>query len=147
MTENPEDFLGELRISRQLRTTWQVVVIGLAMVLGIVLLVPARIVNVSGWLSTTPALLAVLILGLTLLNILELLGGSNERGGTSTLVHEALGGSSGFLSGWTLLGALVALSAAMLGSLGHSLASISSGLASWAVWLAAGGFQIGRAHV
>jgi uncharacterized hydrophobic protein (TIGR00271 family) len=142
MTENPEDFLGELRLSRQLRTTWQVVVVGLAMVLGVVLLIPARIVNLSGWLSTTPALLAVLTLGLTLLNILELLGGSNERGGTSTLVHEALGGSSGFLSGWTLLGALVALSAAMLGSLGRSLASISSGLTPWAVWLAAGGFLL-----
>jgi len=142
MSENPEDFLGELRLSRQLRTTWQVAVVGLAVVLGIVLLVPARIVNLSGWLSTTPALLAVLILGLTLLNILELLGGSNERGGTSTLVHEALGGSSGFLSGWTLLGALIALAAAMLASLGQSTAALSQALAPWRSWLGVSGYLL-----
>ncbi|MEJ2011841.1 MAG: DUF389 domain-containing protein [Anaerolineales bacterium] len=142
MAENPEDFLGELRLSRQLRTTWQVAVVGLAVVLGIVLLVPARIVNLSGWLSTTPALLATLILGLTLLNILELLGGSNERGGTSTLVHEALGGSSGFLSGWTLLGALVLLTAALLGSLGQSLAAIRQVLSAWPAWIALGGYAL-----
>jgi len=142
MADIPEDFLGEIRLSRQLRSTWQVTVVGLAIVLGIVLLVPARIVNLSGWLSTTPALLAVLILGLTLLNVLELLAGSNERGGTSTLVHEALGGSSGFLSGWTLLGALVALSAAMLRSLGESLASINPTLQAGAIGFGLAGFLL-----
>jgi uncharacterized hydrophobic protein (TIGR00271 family) len=142
MTETPEDFLGELRLSRQLRTTWQVAVVGLAIALGITLIVPARIVNLSGWLSTTPALLAVLIMGLTLLNILELLGGSNERGGTSTLVHEALGGSAGFLSGWTLVGGLVALTAAMLTSLGESLTALNPALRTWPAWFAAGSYLL-----
>ena len=126
MSDNPEDFLGQLRLSRQIRSSWQVAVIGLAVTIGLSLLIPAHIVNDTGWLNATPVLLGVVISGLTLLNVFELLGGSSERGGTSTLVHEALGALAGFGSGWTVLGAYTALAAALLRASGAQLAQFFS---------------------
>ncbi len=142
MSENPEDFLGQLRLSRYIRSSWQVAATGLAVIVGLALLVPARIVNETGWLNATPVLLGVVISGLTLLNIFELLGGSSERGGTSTLVHEALGASAGFGSGWTVLGAFLALGAALLRSNGLLIAPHLPGSVSTEALLALAAFVL-----
>ncbi|MCK4741085.1 MAG: hypothetical protein KAS80_02255, partial [Anaerolineales bacterium] len=91
MKDETESFLGELRLSRHLQSIAQVSALGLAIALGLSFIIPAHVIIEGGIRSTTPALLAILILGLTLLNILELLGGSGERGGIHALIHESLG--------------------------------------------------------
>jgi uncharacterized hydrophobic protein (TIGR00271 family) len=76
--------------------------------------VPGRIFEQVGVISTGASLLAMVIVGLTLLSVFELLGGSSEQAGTYTLIHETLGGPIGFLAGWLLLAGSVALSVALL---------------------------------
>jgi amino acid transporter len=57
--------------------------------------------------------LAGIVLGLTLLSVRELLGGSGERGGTYILIQETLGGWGAFIAGWSILSGCIALSAAL----------------------------------
>jgi amino acid transporter len=114
MTIDDAGFLGELRLGRRLTTTARVAARGLAVVLGLLFLVPGRIFEQVGVISTGASLLAMVIVGLTLLSVFELLGGSSEQAGTYTLIHETLGGPIGFLAGWLLLAGSVALSVALL---------------------------------
>ncbi len=114
MNDVTDDFLGELRLGKQLSTAGQVAARGLVVVLGLMFLVPDRVVDLVGPVATVATLLASVLLGLTLLSILELLGGSSERGGTYTLIHETVGRLGGFFAGWSILAGYIALTAACL---------------------------------
>lgn len=108
------EFLGVLRLGRQLRAPRQIIAPWLALMLALIVLVlisflPAEV----GRLPGVEVLVAV-VLGLTLLSVLELLGGSTEHGGTYLLTHETVGGVLGFLSGWGLLLGSAALTATMV---------------------------------
>lgn len=124
MTEDSELFLGELRLSRQLQTLGQVASVGIAVALGLSLVLPGHVLAQTGVRSALPTLTSMLILLLTLLNITELLGGSGERGGSHTLVHESLGGFSGFLTGWSVIAAYILLTSILAQTAGAALAAI-----------------------
>jgi uncharacterized hydrophobic protein (TIGR00271 family) len=109
MSEDSELFLGELRLSRQLQTIRQVASVGIALALGLSLVLPGHVLAQTGVRSAVPTLVSMLVLLLTLLNITELLGGSGERGGAHTLVHESIGGLSGFLTGWSTIAGYILL--------------------------------------
>lgn len=138
MKDESESFLGELRLSRHLQSITQVSALGLAIALGLSFIIPVHILNESGIQSATPALLAILVLGLTLLNIQELLGGSGERGGIHALVHESLGKSSGFIAAWSSLAANLLLCAALLKSASRSLAALFPEIEAYAALVAVG---------
>ncbi len=102
-----DEFLGELRLGRRLKTPGQAAAGGLVLALGFLLLVTPHTVSALSTASVYSAALALVLLGLTLLNVLELLGGTGERGGTYFLVFETLDGLSGFLAGWAVLTSLL----------------------------------------
>jgi uncharacterized hydrophobic protein (TIGR00271 family) len=122
-----EDFLGELRLGKRLTTIGQVSTRGLVVFLGLSLLVTSRTLILIGPLAAIASLLAFLVLGLTLLNLLELLGGSGERGGTYNLIHETLERLGGFFAGWFLLAGNIVLAAALMGSAGDHLVTLFPG--------------------
>lgn len=124
MSEDTELFLGELRLSRQLQTLGQVASVGVAVALGLSLVLPGHVLAQTGVRSALPTLTAILILLLTVLNITELLGGSGERGGTHALVHESLGGLSGFLTGWSVIAGYILITAILAQVTGGALAEI-----------------------
>ena len=99
-TELEQPFLGELRLSRRLSSLRQVGATGLVIILGLTFLLPGYFHLEAGITSSAAIILATLVLGLTLLNIIELLAGSSERGGSYVLVHESWGGTAGFATGW-----------------------------------------------
>ena len=113
MTTRSNEFLGELRLGRQFTTVQQLVLHGLAVTLALLFLVGGRVLQAVGPWGSLGALLAAAVLGLTLLNVLELLGGSSERGGTYILIQETLGGLGAFLAGWSLLAGSLALAVAL----------------------------------
>ena len=86
MDPEAEDFLGELRLGKKLATIGQVSARGLIVVLGLSFLVSSRTLELVGPVAAVATLLTVFVSGLTLLNLLELLGGSSERGGTYNLM-------------------------------------------------------------
>ncbi len=124
MSEDTEIFLGELRLSRQLQTLGQVASVGIAVALGLSLVLPGHVLAQTGVRSALPTLTAMLILLLTVLNITELLGGSGERGGTHALVHESLGGLSGFLTGWSTIAGYILITAILAQVAGGALTEI-----------------------
>lgn len=138
MKDETESFLGELRLSRHLQSIAQVSALGLAIALGLSLIIPAHVIIEGSIRSATPALLAILILGLTLLNIHELLGGSGESGGIHALIHESLGESMGFLAAWSSLAANLLLCAALLQSASKSLAVLFPQIAAYTTLAAVG---------
>ncbi len=138
MKDKTKSFLGELRLSRHLQSITQVSAVGLAVALGLSFIIPVHIIIESGIQSATPALLAILVLGLTLLNIHELLGGSGERGGIHALVHESLGKSWGFIAAWSSLAANLLLCAALLKSASRSLAALFPEIEAYAALAAVG---------
>jgi uncharacterized hydrophobic protein (TIGR00271 family) len=109
-----DEFLGEVRFGRLVTSVPRAAAAGLALAPGLFFLLAGRSVGLIGVNSTSAVIIVSLVLGLTLLNIFELLGGSSARGGTSSLVYESLGSFSGYLSGFTLMGGYVALSVAMM---------------------------------
>lgn len=88
MTASTEEFLGELRLGRQLTTPRQVAAGGLTILVGLPFLLAGRIETLAGARAALASALAGIVLGLTLLSVLELLGGNGERGGTHILIHE-----------------------------------------------------------
>lgn len=126
MTTPPEDFLGELRLSRRLTSVLQVVGVSWVILIGLLFLLARQTLALTGTRASLASLLAFLVLGLTLLSAAELLGGSGERGGTYILVHETLGGWSAFITGWSLLAGSVALAAAFLQETASQLLDIIS---------------------
>ncbi|NIS79923.1 MAG: amino acid permease [Anaerolineales bacterium] len=114
MSTEPDDFLGELRLGRRLMTVWQVAAGGLVIVLALALLVPGRVVDLVGTIGPITTLLAFLIMLFTVLNIIELIAGSSERGGSYTLIHETLGGLGGFLAGWATFAGYLVITASFI---------------------------------
>ena len=134
-TELEQPFLGELRLSRRLSSLRQVAATGLVIILGLTFLLPGYFYREAGITSSAAIILAALVLGLTLLNIIELLAGSSERGGSYVLVHESWGGTAGFATGWALLALGITLAATFLQALGASLAYAFPALSPYAVYI------------
>ena len=116
-----QPFLGDLRLSRRLISLRQVTAAGLVIILGLAFMLPGYFQRELGITSSAAIILAAVILGLTLLNIIELLAGSSERGGSYVLVHESWGGTAGFATGWALLALGITLAATFFQALGASL--------------------------
>jgi len=140
MERETEDFLGELRLGKRLTTIGQVSARGLVVVLGLSFLVSSRTLELIGPVAAVASLLTFIVLGLTLLNILELLGGSSERGGTYNLIHETLERLGGFFAGWSLLAGNIVLAAALMRSAGDHLVLLFPGLAQITPYLSLGLF-------
>jgi uncharacterized hydrophobic protein (TIGR00271 family) len=114
MNNSQEEFLGELRLGRKLTNLGQTAAGGLVIFLGLTFLLADRILALVGPRAALAGFLVILVLLLTSVSVIELLGGSGERGGTYVLVHEILGGWSAFLTGWGLLaGSVIALAASL----------------------------------
>ncbi len=113
MSESVEEFLGELRLGRELTAASQVAAIGLITLLGLIFLLVERPIQLVGRQGPLAGILAFAALGLTLLSIVELLGGTGERGGTYLLTHETLGGFWSFLVGWSILAGSLATGVAL----------------------------------
>lgn len=113
MVERPEEFLGDLRLGRQLSTAAQISAGGIITALGLIFMVGGPVVVGIGPAGALASLLAGLAMGLTAMNVLELLGGSGEHGGLSHLVYETLGGLAGHLTGWAVLAAEIILAAGL----------------------------------
>jgi uncharacterized hydrophobic protein (TIGR00271 family) len=107
------DFLGELRLGRYLTTTGQVAAAGLSLVTALLFLLGSPLIGLVGPAAALASLLAGIVLGLTLLSVLELLGGSGDEGGTYVLTQQTLGGLGALLVGWGILGGSAALVAAL----------------------------------
>jgi uncharacterized hydrophobic protein (TIGR00271 family) len=114
MTDQNDDFLGDLRFARIITSVGQAAAGGLVIFPGLYFLLAGRTAMEVGVQSITAILMMVGLLGLTLLNIVELLGGSAERGGTYSFIHESFGGWGGFIAGWIIMGANLVLGAALL---------------------------------
>jgi uncharacterized hydrophobic protein (TIGR00271 family) len=114
MTASTDEFLGELRVGRQLATRGQVAAGGLIVLMGLLFLLAGPTMTLVGPWTALAGVLAGIVLGLTLLSALEMLGGSGERGGTYVLIQETLGGAGAFLAGWSILAASTALSATLV---------------------------------
>lgn len=107
-----ETIIGEFRLARRLTSTSQVMAVGLAILGGMLFLLPVQVTPSLSRVSPLAAFLGMVLIGLTLLSVVELLGGSGEQGGTYVLVRESLGGPVAFLSGWAVLAGGLALWAA-----------------------------------
>jgi len=107
------EFLGEIRLGRSLTTTGQVIARGLAILVGGLFLLPSQGLPLVGPWFPLAVVLASAALGLTLLSVLELMGGSGEHGGTYVLIQETWGGLGAFLAGWAILAGSAALAAAL----------------------------------
>ena len=113
MTNPEEEFLGELRLGRQLTSAGQVAARGVVALIGLLVLLANQSINLLGRLTPLASFFVAIVLGLTLLNVVELLGGSRERGGTYILVQETLGGVIAFLTGWSIFAGCTALLVAL----------------------------------
>jgi len=122
MSAHTDEFLGELRLGRRLTTVGQVAAGGLAIAAGLLFLLSGPAMTLIGPQAALAGVLAGIVLGLTLLSVRELLGGSGERGGTYILIQETLGGWGAFIAGWSILSGCIALSAALAqATAGHFL--------------------------
>ncbi len=116
MATERDDFLGEIRLGRQLSTVWQVAAGGLVIGFALAFLIPGRVTALVGTIAPIATLLMLLGVVFTILNILELRAGSSDHGGTYTLIHETLGGIGGFLAGWVIFAGSMVLSASFIRS-------------------------------
>ena len=130
-----QPFLGELRLSRRLISLRQVASTGAVIAVGLAFLLPGLIYQETGVASSAPIALAAFVLGLTLLNVIELLAGSSERGGTYVLVHESWGGTAGFAAGWALFALGITLAAAFFQAMGAALVFAIPALAPFTAYV------------
>ncbi len=128
MSEAQQDFLGELRIGRQLSGRFQILAIGLTVALGLVYLLGAGGVDVLDHLVIVAPLLGILVVALSLANVFELLAGSAERSGSYGLAQETLGGLAGFVGGWSLLAGQVLLTVGFLHVAAAQMRTLAPGL-------------------
>ncbi len=134
-TSLEQPFLGELRLSRRLNSLRQITATGLVISLGLVFLLPGILHLEVGIESGAAIVLSAVVLGLTLLSVIELLAGSSERGGTFVLVHESWGRTAGFISGWSLLALGTALTAVLLKVMSEALVYAIPTLTPYAAYL------------
>ncbi|TFH35735.1 MAG: amino acid permease, partial [Anaerolineales bacterium] len=130
-----QTFLGELRLSRRLISLRQVASTGVVIAFGLAFLLPGLFYQEAGVASSAPIALSAFVLGLTLLNVIELLAGSSERGGTYVLVHESWGGTAGFATGWALFALGITLAVALFQALGAALISAIPVLTPYAPYI------------
>ena len=129
-------FLGELRFARRLTDVRGVLAMALGLLVGLPLLFGGQLESGLGSGTLTAGLVAVLAAGLTLLTVLELLGGSSERGGIYGLVAETVGGLPAFLAGWAMTASAALLAAGLVVAAAAALAeALGPGLASWPIAL------------
>lgn len=114
ITELDDEIQGEVRVGRLITSVGRASATGLALSPGLFLLLAGLVVGSVGINEITATILVTFVLGLTLLNVFELLGGSTARGGTSAFVYESMGAFGGFLTGWALLAGILALSVALI---------------------------------
>lgn len=126
MNDSKEEFLGELRLGRKLTTAGQTAAGGIAIMLGLLFLVSQPVLTLSNAFAPLSGLLAIIIIGMTLASVIELLGGSGERGGTYALVEGTIGGLTSFLTGWSILAGSLVLVAALLRTLASRLLAMVS---------------------
>lgn len=122
MAIEQDDFLGEIRLGRQLSTVWQVAAGGLVITFSLAFLIPGRGAALVGVISPIATLLMLLTVVFTILNILELRAGSSDHGGTYTLIHETLGGLGGFQAGWVIFAGSITLTASFVQAAAAQLA-------------------------
>lgn len=111
--QEKKDFLGDLRLGSQITEASQLTARGVLILTGLLLLLADRVLELVGARAPLAVIAAFIVVGLTLLNVLELLGGSGERGGTYILIHEELPGWVSFLAGWGILAGCLTLTAAL----------------------------------
>lgn len=114
ITELDDEAQGEVRVGRLITSVARASATGLALTPGLFLLFVSSAVELVGVNAITSTILVTIVLGLTLLNVFELLGGSSARGGTSAFVYESMGAFGGFLTGWALLAGNIALSVVLI---------------------------------
>jgi uncharacterized hydrophobic protein (TIGR00271 family) len=112
--KGPGDFLGELRLGRQLTTVAQVAIGGLTLLLGLAYLLAGPLTGLlGGWRALVALVVMLIVQGATLADLIELLGGSGERTGIYGLIEETLGSGAGFAAGWSVMAGYIALVAAL----------------------------------
>jgi len=116
MTEDRHGFTGELRLGRDLTGSTQVLVRSLTIIIGLVLVLSDTAYTLSNARTAWASLVVLAVLGLTLPNIIELLGGSGERSTTFLLITDTLGKWIGFSAGWSIFAGYAVLSAIFLRS-------------------------------
>jgi len=128
LDETKQDFLGELRIGRQVSGRFQILAIGLTVALGLVYLLGASGVDVLDHMVIVAPLLGILVVILSLVNVFELLAGSAERSGSYGLAQETLAGVAGFIGGWALLAGQVLLTVGFLQVAAAQIRSLAPGI-------------------
>lgn len=136
MKNNNKEFLGELRLGRTLTSASQTAAGGLVIWIGLLFLLSDLTTSLAGVRAPLAGFFMAVVLGLTLVNVIELLGGSGERGGTYVLVHETIGGVIGLLTGWAILAGCITLFAAMLQEAAAQLLNLVGRAASYTIPLA-----------
>lgn len=140
MNPESEDFLGELRLGKRLITVGHVAARGLVVILALLFMVPGRVLGLTGFITAAAALVTFIVLGMTVLNLMEMLDGSRDQGGSSSLIHETLGGMGGFFAGWSLLAGNIALTAVFIKAAASRLVLAVGELKEVAIYLAPGLF-------
>ncbi|MDX1437362.1 MAG: universal stress protein, partial [Anaerolineales bacterium] len=113
MTTPRDDFVGELRLGKALTSIVQIVALALNIGLGLIVFYSSIILPEVNENPILLVLATAIALGLTLLNLVELIAGSGDWGGTYQIVYEILHRSLSFLTGWAILLASLALGAAL----------------------------------
>lgn len=124
MSDNESGFLGQLRLGRQMTGLFQIAVIGLATLLGLVYLLGDPSVDALRRPVILGPLLGTAAVMLTLANVFEMLAGAGEEGGTYGLALEVLGGLGGLLDGWVLLAGQLLLTAGFIQLAGSLLSGL-----------------------
>ena len=114
ISELGDEIQGEVRVGRLITSVGRASAAGLALIPGIFLILAGNAVELVGVNAIAATLLVTIVLGLTLVNVFELLGGSSARGGTSAFVYESMGGFAGTITGWALLAGNLALSGVLI---------------------------------
>ena len=129
-----EALLGELRLGRPLTAARQVAAGGLVLALALALVAVGRLPALAaGRTGALASLLAFGLLALTTLVVFELLGGSGEPSSSHALVLETLGPLGGFLSGWGVLAAGLALASLFVRAAAGQAAALT-GRPDLALW-------------
>jgi uncharacterized hydrophobic protein (TIGR00271 family) len=133
-----EEFLGRLRLGRQLTTTGRVAAGGLIIAMGLLFALGGPGLQLAGSGAGGAALLAAFLIGLTLLNLMEMLGGSGDRGSTQVLIYETLEAPGGFLAGWSLVMGTILLTVLFCRAAAAHLLSLFPGTENYAGYVACG---------
>lgn len=122
MKKDIDNFLGEIRLAKKISTGGQAATSGLAIIAGLMFLLGSNSsIQLENSQAIFAALLACFILGLTLINVLELIAGSGDLGGTYGLIQETTGGIGAFLAGWSIFLATIAVAAVLAKNAGSLL--------------------------